>query len=360
LRLYSRKDEALMNFTVTETRILDRIQMDFPSSAEPLRDMAAELDINENDFIISLRKLKEGGIVRGISGIFNAGRLGYSSCLVAFIVEENDIERAASRINAHPGVSHNYLRDNRYNIWFTLAAESEEKLEQTVKILAEICRAKDHLILRNEKLIKIGLMLPIGDAGVTNKAGGKSHHSRQESEVKQASSPMFSDQEKESIRILQMDLPIEMDPFSSLIKSSGCSIDTKMLVQDMINFKNNKILRRYSGVLRHREAGYRFNAMTVWKPGAINELDTISDIFSKEPSISHLYLRTVYPGKWEYPLFAMIHARTGEDLERIISNLAGESGINDYQTLNTVREFKKERVVYFSRKFIEWERQAGV
>lgn len=349
-----------MNFTALEARILDRVQRDFPSTATPLADMAVELGMPERDFLSSLGELKSDGIVRNISGIFNASRLGYASCLVAFVVSEKSIEQAAAQINMHPGVSHNYLRDHHYNIWFTLASDSEKRLDKTVKILAGRCGASDYIQLRNERLIKIGLMLPVGESGGPEaSAAAVSEHDTETVEPADRAYD-FSDREKESIRLLQMDLPIEEEPFGVLLKTAGSAIGADVLVDDMIKFKKHKILRRYSGVLRHRKAGYRSNAMTVWKPAKDADMSLISEVFSRVPSISHLYLRTVHPGRWEYPLFAMIHARSDGELEGITEKLARESGISDYRSLRTLKEFKKERVVYYSPQFKEWDRQAGL
>ncbi len=344
-----------MVFNALETKIMNRIQKDFPAVPDPLTALAGELSIPENDFFGTIRDLKRRGIVRNIAGIFNADRLGFTSSLVAFCVDERDLERAATAINSHPGVSHNYQRDHHYNIWFTLAAESDTRLEQTVSILAERSNAYDYIILRNEKLIKIGLVLNIGDDADQFTS---TSHSREVS-VNAPVRPL-SDEEKECIRILQKDLPLEKNPFSILIETNNSSIGLDAFLSCFNRLKNDRILRRYAAVFRHRKAGYRSNAMTVWKPGPGTDMEHIVKLFHGSHMISHLYLRTLYPGRWEYPLFAMIHARTDEEMANIIEELSMESGIRDYQVLHSIREFKKERVVYFSPRFKEWERQAGL
>jgi siroheme decarboxylase len=345
----------LMNFTPVETRVLNRVQKDFPAVPDPMLAMAEELTIPEHDFLSALRDLKQRGIVRTISGIFNADRLGFVSTLIAFCVDEQDLERAAASINAHPGVSHNYQRDHHYNIWFTLAAESNDRLEQTVKILAEQSGAKDYIILRNEKLFKIGLLLSIGDEIQTGHGEGQRTAS-----AETPARRTLSGEEKEAVRILQKDLPLETDPFSILIKTNNSTIRLDTFMSCFRNLKQDGILRRYSAVLRHREAGYRANAMTVWKPRDGADMERVVKFFHDSHLISHLYLRTLYPGKWDYPLFAMIHARTDDDLRNSIEELSVKSGIDDYLILRSLKEFKKERVVYYSPQFTEWERQAGL
>jgi siroheme decarboxylase len=345
----------LTEFTDIEKSILDRIQRDFQLVPDPFAEMARELSIGGDEYLSTVRSLKKRGIIRNIAAIFNTARLGYVSVLVAFQIGAENIDHAAGIINSHPGVSHNYLREHRYNIWFTLAAESEATLAKTVRYLAEKARADSYLTFRNERLLKIGLILDInGEASSQDELQPIDNgHGRSEASI-------LSPEEKEAIRLLQIDLPLVADPFAQLINTNGGQINREALIGHLKEFKKNGILRRYSAVLRHVKAGFTANAMTAWKYEREEDLARITEIFFARPVISHLYLRSAHPGKWEYPLFAMIHARSDEELKGIIQNLSRESGLADYLVLHTLKEFKKERVVYFSQKFIDWERQAGI
>ena len=125
-------------FSRAEERIINRIQEDIPLAVDPFGRIADELSIPEAELLETVARLKEKRIVRNISAIFNAQRLGYHSSLVAFSVAEEDMDGAVAVINAHPGVSHNYLRDHRYNIWFTLAVDASTSLEETASVLARL------------------------------------------------------------------------------------------------------------------------------------------------------------------------------------------------------------------------------
>ncbi len=344
-----------MKFSAVESAVLNRIQRDFPLMEKPFDEMARELSIVADTMILTVKDLKERGIVRNISAIFNTGKLGFVSSLVALQLDDAAIDRAASMISAHPGVSHNYRRDHRYNLWFTLSSDSEEKLAKTVMILAERAGAKDHLVLKNEKLLKIGLMLSIGDdeqSGLEGPSVDQGHATGRDHAL--------SDDQKEAVRLLQVDMPLEGRPFTSIVTEASGRLSEGELIDQANSLRNAGILRRYSAVLRHRKAGYQANAMTVWKPQHGMDLNRIIEDFRAEPKISHLYLRTVYPGKWEYPLFAMIHSKTEHELGEVISRLATGSQIDDYQVLRSLKEYKKERVVYYSPAFGEWERKAGL
>ena len=124
------------DFSRSETLVLNRVQKGIPCSREPYKVMGGELGLSEDEVIGTVGSLREKKVIRNISGIFNGRDLGYYLSLVAFCVPENKIEMAAEIISSHPGVSHNYLRSHKYNIWFTLAEESEQDFYKTVSVLA--------------------------------------------------------------------------------------------------------------------------------------------------------------------------------------------------------------------------------
>ena len=336
-----------MSFTDSETKIINRIQKDVPLVKDPFSAIGDELNLKPEDVRKIIKELKERRVIRNIAGIFNATSLGYDSSLVAMSIPDDSIEKAVSIINSHPGVSHNYQRDHELNIWFTLAETNKETLKETVEKIAETIHASKSLIFENEKLFKIGLMLAVG----SNK-GHKTNNS-----LKVADSKSFTEEEKKIVLLLQQDLPVEENPFQVLIDNHRSSLSVNTIIDTGNRLKNEGFMRRYSAVVRHMETGYTDNAMTAWKPLNGTTIEEIVEPFKDEPSISHLYQRTVYPGIWEHPLFAMIHGRNKEELQGIIKRLSEKTGITDYLILRTTRELKKEKVIYFSPQFEKWKNE---
>ena len=158
---------------------------------------------------------------------------------------------------------------------------------------------------------------------------------------------------RKSVLLLQQDLPLIKNPFRKLIEDNRIDIGISDFISNYSRLLETGVMRRYAAVLRHREAGFTSNAMTAWKTGP----DFDPEIFRDNKAITHLYLRTLFPGKWEYPLFAMIHARSGDELKSIVDDLAERSGIDDYLVLDSLREFKKSRGRYFSEEFKQWKRE---
>ncbi len=338
----------MTEFSTHEAAVLNYVQQNVPFDDRPYKIIGSELDISEKEVMTIISGLRKQNVIRNIAAIFNGASLGYFLNLVAMEIPENRIETAAALINSHPGVSHNYIRKHKYNIWFTLAEESEEVFKDTVQFLADNTGAKDHLILRNEKLLKIGVVLPIGDESHGAMENGVDNTS------KHAKARNFTQNEKEAIQLFQYDLPVVERPFLSVLENNNSSLSENDFLALGNALKEGNVMRRYSAVLRHVNAGYTYNAMTTWKIDDNSDLNEKTKVFVDEPAVSHLYLRTIFPGRWEYPLFAMIHARSKVELDSIINKCAKKSGIKDYVILPTLRELKKKRVVYFSHEFAQW------
>lgn len=116
-------------------RLLEIIQDGFPISPEPYKDMAMSLGVSEEEIIDRIRKLQNQGIIRRLGAIFDSRKLGYKSTLCAMKVPKDQIAHVAEIVNSYPGVTHNYLREHEYNMWFTLIAPSKEHID---KICTEI------------------------------------------------------------------------------------------------------------------------------------------------------------------------------------------------------------------------------
>lgn len=135
--------------------ILNRIQSDFPITPRPFLAIAEELGLTENEVLERISRLKEIGIIRRIGGNFVPNKLGYVSTLCAAKVPEDNIELFAEIVNRYPGVTHNYLRENNFNVWFTFIAPSMEEIEQHIEEIARESGISEILNLPATKVFKI-------------------------------------------------------------------------------------------------------------------------------------------------------------------------------------------------------------
>jgi len=334
----------MAQFTSSEAAILNRVQRDFPLVERPFDEIGSKLGMTGADVLRIVTDLKQRGVIRTIAGIFSGESLGYRLSLVAFRVAAPQADRAAAVINIHPGVSHNYLRDHAYNLWFTLAEEDEDCLQRSARVIAAQCEAEDCLLLRNERLFKIGFMLPIGDEAACESVSG----------AQSRRCPGLPDSDRRAVCVLQSDLPLTERPFTALAEGQGLREDS--LIKAARRLLATGCMRRYAAVLRHVQAGFTHNAMTAWKIDTFGSLEERIRPFMDERAVTHLYLRTVYPGRWDYPLFAMVHARSADELERLLERLGSSSGLTERLVLRSLHEYKKQKVMYFSPDFTEWKR----
>ena len=141
--------------------ILNKIQSDFPLNSRPFLQIGREVGISEKETLKRIIRLKQSGIIRRIGGEFDSSKLGYASTLCAARVAEEEVPRFVELINSYPGVTHNYRRKHKYNIWFTFIAESREKIERALKEIRERSGVDDILDLPAVKLFKLKVDLKI-------------------------------------------------------------------------------------------------------------------------------------------------------------------------------------------------------
>ena len=328
-----------------ENELLFQMQNAFPMTQRPFEVIANELDTTEEEILSMVQKLKDEKIIRQTSAIFDTKRLGYKSSLVAFKVDEDKVDQAAEIINAHPGVSHNYLRNHDYNIWFTMAVEPDSKLglEKTIEILKERTGAEDAIILPTLKMFKISVKMDTTGKRAKKEKVKKLAHKEIE----------LTPQHIAVIKELQKDIVVVKEPFKEAAEKLGLSYESFFEIAKEL--KESGVMRRFATILNHRKAGFGANAMSVW---AVPEEkgEEIGREMAEFSAVSHCYLRPSYPN-WPYNLFAMVHAKTQEECDSLIEEMAKESGLTEYGKLYSTVEFKKQRLVYFDDAFKAWEKE---
>lgn len=334
--------------------LLNRIQREFPLEREPFDALGAPLGLAGDEVIRRIDALKRGRVIRQVSAIFDTRVLGYQSTLVAATIPRAELNAAAKAINSHPGVSHNYERNNPFNLWYTVAVPPNSRLglEGTVDVLHKISGAEKTRILPTLKLFKIGVTLDMREGATARKEAPQYGEADREGADRNV-----SEEDKAAIRALQEDVPLTPRPFDLWARQVGLSFEE--LLERAYDLRRRKIMRRFSAVLYHRKAGFRANAMGVWKVPE-NRVEEVGNMFAQYQAVSHCYQRPVYED-WPYALFSMVHGRTEEECEAVLGAMAEESGVTEYTSLYSTREYKKTRVRYFTPEMEAWEKlYAGV
>jgi DNA-binding Lrp family transcriptional regulator len=353
-KLRSRKDGAAIPLDDLDKRLLNLMQGSFPIAARPYQHVAGEAGISEDEVIARVQHLLDERIIRQVTPIFDTRALGYSSMLVAAKVDPENPWRAANVINEHPGVSHNYLRNHEFNIWFTIATEPDSPLglEQTLTRLGELAGAESIRQLPTLKLFKIRMDLEM-EKGSETLSG----------QVAEAVAPAeterqpYDDFDRAVIRATQGAMPVIPQPYAPAAAELG--IPQEQLLEHLQAMVERRLLRRVAAILFHRRAGYSANGMGVWKVPDERVLEMGMQM-SQFRGISHCYQRPTY-ADWPYSVFTMAHGRSKEECDAILDSIAEHTGISDRTTLYSSTEFKKIRLLYFTDDYRNWERRnAGV
>ena len=138
-----------------DREILNEIQSHFPLRSRPFRELGQKLGLSEKEVILRVDRLKKEGIIRRIGANFNSRRLGFTSTLCAAKVPQEKLSNFIGTVNRYPGVTHNYERDGKFNIWFTLIAETPEIIDQVLAEIRSATGIEELISLPAEKIFKI-------------------------------------------------------------------------------------------------------------------------------------------------------------------------------------------------------------
>jgi DNA-binding Lrp family transcriptional regulator len=352
-KLRSRKQGAAIVLDDLDKRLLNLMQGSFPIARRPFQHVAGAAGISEPEVFARVQRLLDERIIRQITPIFDTRALGYASMLVAAKVDPDNPWRAANVINAHPGVSHNYLRNHEFNIWFTIATEPDSPLglQGTLEVLGRIAGAESIRQLPTLKLFKIRMDLEM--EGGTD-ALAKTVEAAAPAETERQPYDEF---DKAVIKALQGDMPVVPEPYAPAAAELG--IAQEQLLSQLEQMQERRLLRRVAAILFHRRAGFSANGMGVWKVPDERILELGMRMASFR-GISHCYQRPTY-ADWPYSVFTMAHGRSKEECDAILDAIAADTGIQDRSTLYSSTEFKKIRLLYFTQDYRAWELEhAGV
>ena len=333
-----------------DKELLNEIQWTFPLVTRPFDAIAKKFNISSETVKTRLNHLKEIGVLRQLSAIFDTRKLGYSSSLVAMEIESDKLEFVANQINRHPGVSHNYERDHQFNLWFTLAVPPGSDLQTELKKFDLLEGIKKVRMLPTLQLFKIGVKLDMVE--------DKKHAVAPTEEKKEIKNVKFepTEEDKDFIRELQKDMSIIDEPFVKAANNLGITEDN--LFSKMKHYESIGVMRRFAAILRHRQVGFTANGMIVWKVPE-DRIAEVGEKLGSFPQISHCYQRPTYPD-WPYNVFSMIHCKTQDEANDMAKTIQDQIHVDDFRILFSSREFKKTRVEYFVESSFALEETVSV
>jgi DNA-binding Lrp family transcriptional regulator len=308
-----------------DRELMGALQNEIPLVSTPFALIGQAIDMSEKEVIKRTERLKRDGLISHLAPHFDPRALGYRSCLVAAKVDDDRIDDAAAVINAHPGVTQNYRRNNDFNLWFTIAVAptSQLGLDRTIEILGEEADCETVRPLPTLKQFK-------------SSDGGDDAHDDAKHEP-------LTPREIECVRLLQRELPLQPRPFEAMAKTSAVAADE--LLAAAKSFVKRGTLRRFCAAPA-RKPGFSASAMGVW----IVPEEGVDEMAAK---------MSEHRGVWPYNLYTIVHGRSVDECESIINDLAIDTGLSQKQALYPTREYKKARINLFSSEADEWDAAHG-
>jgi siroheme decarboxylase len=286
-KVRSRKDGSAVPLDELDRKLLNLLQGSFPIASRPYAHLAELAGVPEQEVLTRTKRLLDERIIREITPIFDTRVLGYSSMLVAAKVDPENPWRAAKIINSHPCVSHNYLRDHEFNLWFTVATEPDSPLglEGTLQLLERLTGAESVRQLPTLRLFKIRMDLEMEQGTEVLAAAAEAVDYREPEAIE------LSDLDYAVIRATQGPMEVVPEPFAAPAAELGVS--QEQLFEALDSMCERRALRRVAAILFHRRAGFSANGMGVWRVPEGEEL-SYGKRMAAFRGISHCYQRPTY------------------------------------------------------------------
>ena len=348
-KVRSRRGGAAVPLDETDKQLLNLMQGRFPIEPRPFARVAELAELPEDEVLQRVQYLLDKRIIREITPIFDTRAFGYASMLVAAKVDAANPQRAARFINTHPGVTHNYLRDHDFNLWFTIAVEPDSKLglDGTLEVMQRETGAESIRQLPTLKLFKIRMDLEMEAGTDALSTAGEA------AEPMELEPIALTDEDIATVRATQGPMPVVSEPYAPAAAKLGVPVET--VLERLESLKQRGGLRRVAAILFHRRAGFSANGMGVWAVPEADILETGKRMAAFR-GISHCYQRPTY-ADWPYSVFTMAHGRSKEECDAILDSIAETTGIGERATLYSSTEFKKVRMLYFTDAFARWEEE---
>jgi DNA-binding Lrp family transcriptional regulator len=350
-KIRSRKGGSAVPIDAIDKRLMNELQSRFPLAPEPWPEIADRSGLVIGEAMTRTQRLLDDRIIREITPIFDTRALGYSSMLVAAKVDTEHPHRAAKIINAHPGVSHNYLRTHEFNLWFTIATppDSQLGLDRTLDVLSRLTGAESIRKLPTLTLFKINMNLEM-EGGTDELAKRVEAAPPRELEAQP-----YDETDIAVIRALQGPMHVADRPYDAAAERVGMS--TADFLRHLEGMADRRILRRVAAILYHRRAGFSANGMGVWRVQS-EEIAEVGARMAAVRGISHCYQRPTYED-WPYSVFTMAHGRSKEECDAILDGIADEHNLHgpDRAILYSSTEYKKIRLHYFTDEYARWEEE---
>lgn len=313
--------------TDLEFRLLNDWQRGFPLVTRPYAELARRLDCEESQVITTLAELKGRGYISRIGAVFRPHVLGHST-LAAVACPPERLEAVARLIDAYPEVNHNYEREHRYNLWFVVTAPTPGQVAGTLADIERDTGLKPlDLPMRADYHIDLGFSL----FGTSTDERARPHlHAAGSLPDAVRLRDRLDANDYGLTGVLESGLDLTTRPYANL--AGRCGLRESECRERIARLVDLGVIRRFGVVVRHRELGYKANAMVVWNvPDA--RVDDIGGQLATQPAVTLCYQRPRRMPDWPYNLFSMLHGRDRTSVLAELSAIRARLGLGDIPCL---------------------------
>ena len=318
-----------MRLTKLRKQLCNVLQEGLPICSRPFDDLAKFLNSDEKTVLQEIEALKRVGVIRRICALINSRALGRASTLVAVHIPEENLGEVTETVNSLENVSHNYLREHYYNLWFTLQVDSPEQIEVTLSHLSARFDVDFHS-LPVKRVFKLDVRFdaegegqPLGDV----------------EQIPKSETVELNESEKQILSKLEDGLEVTSKPFDFLC-SEG--LETEEVLQIIQRLIDKGVIRRIAAVVDHRKLGFVANVLFC-SDVPQDRIVEAGKVLARFGMVSHCYERKTIED-WPYNLFAMMHGKSMGEIQHVINKFTESEKIDSFELLPTVVELKKEPV----------------
>ena len=313
-------------------QFINRYQGGFPIEEQPFASVAADLGTDPATLLSTIQELMgDDGLLSRFGPLYDASSMGGSLTLAALSVPDDRFDEVTNLVNEMPEVAHNYQREHELNMWFVIATETPELLQQTIERIEQTANLPVYNFPKLQTFY-LGLWLIVDESnGVSTqpvpgpmKQGGM----------------IIDELERKIVQATQAGLPLQTAPYTEVAGACGC--DTQTVMQRMRLMLERGVIRRIGAIPNHYRLGLRGNGMSVWDVDD-DKLVELGARVGRLDFVSHCYERPRHLPLWPYNLFAMIHGHDRDEvkvkLEQIVDLLGPDCRQHD--VLFSTRILKK-------------------
>lgn len=290
-------------------QFINQYQGGFPICERPYAGVAEELGTTEGQLLHCIKSLLDSSVLSRFGPLYNAINMGGDLTLAALCVPEQDFDRVAAQVNSFPEVAHNYQRDHDLNMWFVIATETPQALQDTLVAIEQATALRVYNFPKLQTFY-LGLWLAIDPLDQV---------STRSFEYTNASGVDALDEiDRKIIEATQTGLPLIPCPYEQIAQEVGCTTST--LINRMQTMLDNGVTRRIGAIPNHYKLGLKSNGMSVWDVPD-SKIKTLGDKVGKLGFVSHCYERPRSLPIWPYNLFAMVHGQNREEVNAKVEQI---------------------------------------